>query len=172
MRRLVRLAVVASLALPAIVLPAVPASAVIDLTCTASSNVTFSPGLLLVERQQTITFNVGYNNCISLSHPEITSGTRSGMFNGPRGCLSLPPSAPTTVTLTWNTGATSTASVTGTGQDVGGQTVHTLTGTVTSGVFTGALFVEVITQAAINLLQCLTPPGVTGQSGVGVLEIT
>jgi hypothetical protein len=141
-------------------------------TCTASSQATFSPGLQLLPTTQDIAFNAGYSNCVTPGHPEITSGVRSGTFTGPRGCLSiLPPSASGTFVVTWNTGQTSTVTFTQTGQDVAGQTVLTATGTVTSGLFLGASFTEVLTQASLDLTACLIPPGVQSQSGVGTLVV-
>jgi hypothetical protein len=149
--------------------PSVASAGVGDFTCTAGSVTTFSPGLLLQERQQNISFNVGYGNCLSTTEPKITSGTRSGSFSGPRGCLSAPPSGTSTFTVTWNTGQTSDVTAVSGGYDVAGQTVHTLTGTVIGGLFTGSAFVEAIPQVSLNLLGCLSGPGVQSQTGLGGL---
>lgn len=141
-------------------------------TCTASSQTTFSPGLTLTPSTQDIAFTAGYSNCITPGRPDVTSGTRSGTYTGERGCLSLlPPSASGTFVVTWNTGEKSTVTGTQTGQDVAGQTVLTMTGTVTSGLFVGASFTEVLAQTNLDLLACLTPPGVQSQSGLGTLAV-
>jgi hypothetical protein len=50
--------------------------------------------------------------------------------------------------------------------------VHTITGTVTDGVFTGALFAEIIVQVNPDLVRCVFPPGVTSQTGAGTVAIT
>lgn len=170
-RTLTALAGAAALGVSALVGAAAPASAV-GPTCTASSQSTFSPGLLLTPSTQDIAFTAGFSNCLTPGRPDVTSGTRSGTFTGSRGCLSiLPPSANLTFVVEWNTGETSTVQGTATGQDVAGQTVHTITGTVTGGLFTGSSYTEVMTQASLNLLQCLAPPGVQSQTGLGTLTV-
>lgn len=173
MRRLSRLVVAASVALLVAGLMQTPAQAAVgDLTCTVSNNSAFTPGLRLVEQQTHIAYDVGYSDCTSMSHPEITSGSHSGTFDGPRGCLSLPPSHTPTVTITWNTGETSTIAATASGYDAGGQTLHTITGTVIDGVFADAVFAELIVQVNPKLTQCLASPGVTSQTGLGAVSIS
>ncbi|MFI1013135.1 hypothetical protein [Streptomyces sp. NPDC020965] len=147
-----------------------PANAAVgDFTCTTSAQITHSPGLLLQPRMQHQTFDVGYSNCVSTSQPTITSGTRSGSTDAVSSCLDLPYTGPATNTITWNTGQSSTFVGTMTLQFIAGQTVFTWTGTITSGLFTGAGFTEVLSQNSLNLLACAIPPGVTSQTGVGTL---
>ncbi|MGB3439122.1 MAG: hypothetical protein WBA97_10265 [Actinophytocola sp.] len=132
----------------------------------------FRSALLLTPRLQHMTYAVGYSNCVSLSQPAITSGSRNDSFDAVRGCLDLPSTGPAATTVTWNTGQTSAISGTTTAVNVGGQTVFTWQGTVTSGLFTGAGFTEVIAQNSLNLLACVFAPGVTTQSGTGTFIST
>jgi hypothetical protein len=171
MRRMITSCCLALLIVIGLVGFAAPANA-IGPTCTASSQTTFSPGLTLTPTTQDITFAAGFSNCLTPGRPDITSGTRTGSFTGPRSCLSpLPPPSNGTFVVTWNTTQTSTIIGTVTAQDVAGQTVHTITGTVTSGLFTGSAYTEVIAQTSLDLLSCITPPGVRSQSGLGTLTI-
>jgi len=150
---------------------ATPAQA-IGPTCVATSQITYSPGITLTPSSQSTDYTVSFSGCLTPGRTDIVSGSRSGSFTGVRSCLSvLPPSASGTLVVTWNTGETSTVSYTADGQDVGGQTVHTINGTITAGLFTGSSYTEVITQASLNLLSCLIPPGVQSQSGVGTLTV-
>lgn len=169
--RLVRwVAVLAAAAGLVAIAPAAAQAAVGDLVCTATSTTTFSPGLTLVPTTQSITFSVQYSGCTSTNGVTVTGGSRSGSFTGVRSCLSVPPSGSGSVTVTWNDATTSTIDGTSQSVDVGGQSVHTLTGPVTSGRLSGDTFVEEITQASLNLLTCATT-GVTSQSGIGVVTL-
>lgn len=61
------------------------------------------------------------------------------------------------------------------GVDIGGQTVHTISGVVADGQFQGADFKEVITQTNPNPLACsrlLGGEGVQEQKGSGVVTFT
>lgn len=155
----------------AMTLPASNAFAVGELTCTASSDISYSPGLRLFEQETDVTFDVNYSGCTSLTGSSITGGSRSGSFTGPRSCLTLPPSGSATVEIYWSNGQTSVVDATTQSTDVGGQTVHLLSGPIISGPFAGKTFSEEIVQASLDLLSCLTAPGVESQTGVGVAEI-
>ena len=72
--------------------------------------------------------------------------------------------------LTWNTGASSVATVTTTPQFVAGQLVVAQLGTVTSGLFVGSAFVGE-TAALTDLTQCATPGGITSFRGPWSVEI-
>lgn len=171
MRRAIISVLVSLLAALGLVGLAGPAQAV-GPTCVATSTVSFSPGLTFTPTTQTIGFDVQYSGCVTLGRPDIVSGTRQGSYVGTRSCLSvLPPSASGTFVVTWNTGETSTVTGTSSGQDVAGQSVLTLSGTVTAGLFVGSSFTEVITQASLDLTGCLIPPGITSQSGVGAVTL-
>jgi hypothetical protein len=170
LRRLALAAIVPIVAAAALVaLPGTANAAVGDFICTVSNNTTYSPGLRLVAAPQHVTFAVGYSNCISISQPSITGGTRSGAVDLTLSCLATPVSGPQTSTITWNTGQTSTFNGTGTAAVVAGQLVFTWIGTITAGTFVGSAFTEVISQNTINLLACVFPPGVVSQFGTGAL---
>ncbi|WP_250461299.1 hypothetical protein [Microbulbifer litoralis] len=152
-------------------LPSGNALAVGELTCVASSEISYSPGLRLFTQQTDITFDTGYSGCTSLTGSPIISGSRSGSFSGPRSCLALPPSGSALVEVTWSNGQISVVDATSQSTDAAGQTIHLITGPIISGPFTGRTFNEQIVQASLDLLYCLTAPGVTFQSGTGVMEI-
>jgi hypothetical protein len=170
LRRLAAVAMVPLVAAVTLVaLPGQANAAVGDFTCTVSNVVSFSPGLTLTSATQQVTLSVGYSNCLSTSHPAVTSGTRSASFSRVLSCLTAPSGGTQIATVTWNTGQTSTFSGTVAFALVAGQLIFTWQGTVTAGLFTGSAFTEVIAQVALNLLACVIPPGVTSQSGTGVL---
>lgn len=148
-----------------------PAHAVVDVICSLHSVVTFTPGLRLHEQMTHTTFDVDYDNCVSLTRPDITAGGRSGSFDRPRGCLTVPPGGARLIQITWNTGEVSVIEATAQSVDSGGQTVYTLRGTVIEGPFTGQPYLEEIVQLSPDLLYCLFPPGITSQQGIGLVEI-
>jgi hypothetical protein len=142
------------------------------ITCTISSVVTFSPGMTLVSSQQDVTYDVHYNDCVSASQPAITSANPTGSAVEDAGCLQgIVPSQSGTFAITWNTGQTSTFDYVTVEAQAGGQDIYTTTATITSGVFTGDVMEEVISQNSPNLLQCLIPPGVTSENGTGTVAI-
>ncbi|MCW8126720.1 hypothetical protein [Microbulbifer halophilus] len=153
------------------VLPFSKAFAVGELTCTASADITYSPGLRLFEQQTDITFDVGYSGCTSLTGSTITGGSRSGSFTGSRSCLALPASGSATIEIYWDDGQTSVVDATTQSTDAAGQTVHILTGPIISGPFAGKIFSEELVQASLDLLSCLVAPGVESQTGVGTAQI-
>lgn len=85
-------------------------------------------------------------------------------------CLTLAVPGTGTRVIEWSTGEKSEYSYTRVITNVGGQTVRTETGTVTSGLFTGSSVVQVTTLVTLNLLDCLGS-GVTSESGVVTLTI-
>ncbi|MGW1136626.1 hypothetical protein [Streptomyces zhihengii] len=151
---------------------ATPAS-LLELTCTATSTVTYSPGLSLVPTQQTVTFDVAYSGCISpLGVSSVLSGSRQGSFQDTRSCLTLPAPATQSFPVAWNTGNDSQVNGSTQSVDVGGQVLHTITGSVTSGQFDGNTFVEEMNQISPDLLQCAVGTGVRSQTGIGVVTLT
>lgn len=164
-------AVAAFVVIAGMALPASQALAVGELTCVATSEVTYSPGLRLFTQETNITFDANYTGCVSLTGSTITSGSRSGSFIGPRSCLALPPSGSGPLEVNWSNGESSLVDATSQSTDVGGQTVHLITGPIISGAFAGKMFNEQIVQASLNLLYCLIAPGITSQTGTGVVEI-
>ncbi|PSL52502.1 hypothetical protein B0I31_113175 [Saccharothrix carnea] len=157
--------------------PAGTASAgVLDVTCTppSSENATFTPPLTMTPQTVTVVSTVQYGPCVSLSHPAVTSGssTRTNVVPG-RSCLDLLAGGPSTFTITWNTGQTSTISANRTTTIVGAALVVTHTGTVTSGLFTGSTVLQTTTGPATAVLPCTAGLGtVAGIYSLVTLEIT
>lgn len=144
-----------------------------DLVCPAGNQaVSFSPGLTNTSKTTTITYNATLGVCASLTHPEITSGGSAGTVVAPYSCLDLLNTSTGTQTFTWNTGQSSVLSYTRTVTILNGQTVITLTGTITSGLFTGGHAVFTVVEPALQLTACETPQGLTSQAGVTTLVIT
>lgn len=168
--KLVRLLPAAVTAVAATIL-AVPGSAsgtAGDLACTVSSTITFSPGITFTPSTQTITWSVSYSGCTSTTGATVTTGGRGGSLTRQRGCLSAQPPWEGSVTIVWDDSTTSEIDATGEAADVGGQTVYTLIGTVTSGRFAGDTYVETVAQSSLNLLACAST-GVTSQTGAGAV---
>lgn len=151
--------------------PAAPAAAAPgDLLCTATSVITYSPGLTLTPSPQLVTWDVKYSGCTSTTGAAVSGGGRQGHVTNTRGCLALPASISGTRTITWDDNTTSTVDSTGQATDVAGQTVYTITGTVTAGRFLGDTFTEIIVQASLDPIACATT-GVKSQTGVGTLTL-
>lgn len=178
-RKTTRLTTLASaLALAATAaLPASPAAAsALDATCTppTSTVVAFNPALTATPHTTTVTVATQYGPCISASTPTLTSGTAGFQANAPGwNCQQLLQAFPSTFTITWNTGQTSTISGNATATIVGGALVYTLTGTVTSGLFTGDTVLQTSTAPATNILLCTLGLGsVSTLYSLVTLEIT
>ncbi|RAJ39987.1 hypothetical protein K353_03475 [Kitasatospora sp. SolWspMP-SS2h] len=148
-------------------------AAVGDLLCPAGNQtVSFNPGLTTTSRTVTITYDLRLGVCASLSHPEITSGRSSGTVVAPYSCQDLLNTSTGTQNFTWNTGATSTLSFTRTVSIVNGQTVITLNGHITSGLFTGDTGVLTVVEPALNLTACQSPTGLTSIAGTSTFVLT
>ncbi|MEU4745880.1 hypothetical protein AB0G02_36200 [Actinosynnema sp. NPDC023658] len=174
--------VVSALAALSIVLALVPfattgtaAAAGLDLTCTppSSASLLFDPPATNSPQTETLTVSRQYGPCVSATHPDITSG-HSGATGTAAGatCVSLLGANAITIPITWNNGQTSTLS----GNNVSNMSGLTLTvvttGTVTSGVFTGATFVHTIVYPSQNILLCNLGLGtLSALYGQVVLEI-
>lgn len=155
-----------------------PASAagVLDATCTppSSATTTYSPPLTNTPQPSSSAISFQLGPCVSLSQPALTSGTYARTNPArPRSCLDLLSSSSGTLTITWNTGQTSTLSVNVTTTIAGAALVVTQTGTVTSGLFTGDTVVITQTGPAANVLLCTAGLGtVSSIYGLVTLEIT
>ncbi|MFI9009946.1 hypothetical protein ACIGNX_22215 [Actinosynnema sp. NPDC053489] len=157
--------------------PAGTASAgVLDVTCTppSSNNITYNPPMTATP--QTVAYNATaqYGPCVSLSNPAITSGSRTTAGSVPdTSCLDLLGSRSFTLTITWNTGQTSTISGNSSATIAGAALISTFTGTVTSGLFTGSTVAQVLTGPAADVLLCTAGLGtVSGIYSLATLEIT
>lgn len=151
------------------------AAAGLDLTCTppSSASLKFDPPATNSPQTETLTVSRQYGPCVSATHPDITSGysNATGTFPGAT-CLSLLGANAITIPITWNNGQTSTLS----GNNVSNMSGLTLTvvttGTVTSGVFTGATFLHTIVYPSQDILLCNLGLGtLSSLYGQVVLEI-
>ncbi|MFC7304500.1 hypothetical protein ACFQVC_09780 [Streptomyces monticola] len=150
-----------------------PASAapLVDITCPMGSQVgTYSPGLTYEPREVAFEANGNVSGCVDLSGNGIAGASFSGAGHGTASCVTG--SVSNSTTYHWSNGRHSV--VTGTGAinvKPNGITVLVLTGTVTSGLFTGATVVQ--TKALLNsdLTACLTPEGLTSVGGPITLTV-
>ncbi|MEU1125903.1 hypothetical protein ABZ371_20630 [Streptomyces sp. NPDC005899] len=104
----------------------------------------------------------------------MTSGSRSLQVNVPdRTCLALLEAAPSIYTINWNTGQTSTIAGNRTATVVGAALVVTVTGNVTSGLFSGDTVVQTSIGPATDILACTLGLGtVASIYSTVTLEIT
>lgn len=161
-----------ALAVSGVLLAVRPAHAAsLDVTCTGTETVTYSPGLLLAEQTVHTTVNGILAPCTS-SDPGITAGTYLEDFSTTLSCTTvLAPRAGTRV-FRWSDGSSSTFSFNRALNDVGGQTTVTFTGAITGGRFAGDTAVEQVVFVSLSTLQCLAPPGVTSLGpGPAILTI-
>ncbi|MFF4987011.1 hypothetical protein ACFY19_07465 [Streptosporangium saharense] len=170
------LAVPSSLVLLVALFVSVPASAaVLDVTCVPPSSdlVTYDPALTVTPRNVAITATTTYGPCVSAGVPGLTSGSRTFQGTGSRSCLSLLSTGTETFTITWNTGQTSTVSVSKIVNVVGAALVVTFTGTVTSGLFAGDAVLQTVTGPSAGITLCTLGLGtVSSISSLVTLEIT
>lgn len=148
------------------------AAGILDVTCAGTQTVTYTPGLVLQPSPQSIHFNNILAPCVSATVPELTSGVSIGTAMRTASCLDLVEPDSSVATFTWNTGQSSVFSYNRTVTTVGGTTIVTLTGVITSGLFAGDTAINITSGPAIDVLDCLQPPGVTSRSGVVALTIT
>ncbi|MFD6620050.1 hypothetical protein ACFWFB_32935 [Streptomyces albidoflavus] len=152
------------------------AGGLLDVTCTPPSSTvsTYTPPLTNTPQISRSTISRQFGPCVSLSHPEVTSGTSSSV-NAPRerSCLDLLGSGSSTITITWNTGQTSTLSTNFTSTVAGAVVEAVGSGTVTSGLFQGDTVVMDMTGPATDILLCTAGLGtVSSVYSTMVLELT
>ncbi|MEU7478355.1 hypothetical protein AB0A63_20385 [Lentzea sp. NPDC042327] len=141
------------------------------LSCTGSGANTYQPGVTAQPGVVAINSSADYGSCVSTGSPTITSGGYAIVANGLVSCFGGGVSI--TVTITWNTGETTTVAAVGlVVLRPANEVVVVYQGTVTAGRFTGATVV--MTAALLNTTpaQCFTPEGVTGTSGPANITIT
>ncbi|NUR74110.1 MAG: hypothetical protein HOU81_25155 [Hamadaea sp.] len=177
MKRIFRAIAAMSLAVVgATVVAASPAAAgALDVTCLPpSSNVnSYSPPLTNQPQPVTASTTALYGPCTSVSHPAITSGSRTATVPLTASCLDLLGSGTLTYTITWNTGQTSTITSNFTRTVVGAVYEILATGTVTAGVFAGDSVVTDFTGPSTDITLCTLGLGtVSSVYNVGTLEIT
>ncbi|MFF5900134.1 hypothetical protein ACFY8O_29980 [Streptomyces argenteolus] len=155
-----------------LLIPASPAQAKVALvTCGGSQTTTYNPGL--TNTAQTVQ-RAGQNihtPCVSTAPPFTFSGSTSFTSTSALSCLSLTAANTGTDLITWSTGRTSTFSYNRTVTVVQGQTIVTLTGSITAGDFQGATAEETITSVSLDLAACSSTQGITSTYGVSELTI-
>lgn len=119
----------------------------------------------------TSTYDVALGTCVSLSHPGIVTGSSHGSGVVTASCTDLLASSEGSQVIIWNTKQTSTFSYHRTITMANGQTIATLTGSITAGLFSGDPAVLTFTNPATQLLACETPAGLTTKTGITTLLI-
>lgn len=149
------------------------AHATTTVTCTGTSAIAYQPGLTSTPRTVHYDETDTYNSCTSTDHTP-TSGIAflaldfpDATCNGLAGTFTYP-----AYPIVWDNGQTSTLSLTFTDLIASGVEQSTGVGTVTSGRFPGATATVTLNLTAPDPLQCLTPHGVTSQTGIATLTIT
>jgi hypothetical protein len=160
-----------ALVLTAVAVPAAHADTAQLLSCVGSGSNTYQPGVTATPGLVTVSSRADYGPCVSTGSPQITSGhfavTGAGIVSCFAGSFAI------TVTITWNTGETSTITAVGiVAQRPANEVVVVYQGTVTAGRFLGGAVV--MTAALLNTTPelCFTPQGVTGTSGPATILIT
>lgn len=142
-------------------------------TCTGTTAVTYTPGLTLTRRNTTAYEDDTAPTCVS-SDSTIT-GTIMHPYSYPipdAACDDVV-AAPGPQGVRWNNGDYSFASSLNFVTTVtAGIVQETGTGTVTAGEFIGDTMAFTWIYPLTNPLQCLTSGGLTGQSGILLIEIT
>lgn len=173
MRKL-RVLLFAATMLGAVALPSSPPAAradVLPTTCVGTLENTYKPGLTLTPQTHTVTNHTNYSECLSLSHPQITSATSHVTVEAVTSCLIVLQPGSGSKTIKWNTGQHSVFEWNRTVTSAGAVTIVTLTGHITSGPFQGHAAVEVETFPVIDFADCLAPGGLKSRSALVALEI-
>lgn len=169
-----RFHVLASLAALAVISVSSSVHAASSTTCTGSSTLGYSPGLTFTSQTISVSETDTFSSCTS-TDSSLTSGSFFSDLHGSRcvvrRCEGRRP-APDVYEISWNNSQSSTIDATAAAVAiVGGNQVFTIVGTVSSGEFTGDDVTVTWVYPLVNLLQCLTSPGVTSQSGTVAVEI-
>ncbi|HUR23284.1 MAG TPA: hypothetical protein VMZ73_05365 [Acidimicrobiales bacterium] len=144
-----------------------------SITCTGTETATYSPGVKLVPRTVNLKVVATFNPCIS-TNASIASGTAGTPPNGvpaSLACLSLLSPASGEAVIHWNNGTLSRYSFTRSSQTVAGQLISTATGKVIAGEFLGRSVVSTVVSPSLNVLDCLSPSGLTHRTGTVALTI-
>ncbi|TWP52288.1 hypothetical protein FKR81_12035 [Lentzea tibetensis] len=158
---MIRAILISAATVAALIVPSAPAGAAVDvLTCVSSTDVTYTPGLLLTPQEVKVEVDGKFLTCVDLSGQSITGGTYGAKLKATRSCLDLLASTTGTFTVHWNNNSSSTINFSRTTTVTGAAIVTTEVGAVVSGAFTGHSTVFVTTGPNL-LTQCLAPPGLT-----------
>jgi hypothetical protein len=164
----------AALAALAVVSVSSSAHAASSTTCTGSSALGYSPGLTFTSQTISVSETDTFSSCTS-TDSSLTSGSFSATFTVHGvSCDDVEAAGPgaDAYEISWNNSQSSTIDATAaTVAIVGGNQVFTLVGTVSSGEFTGDDVTVTWVYPLVDVLQCLTSPGITSQSGTVAVEI-
>jgi hypothetical protein len=171
-RLISRMVAVLTATIAAVAVPnAAQADPITGVTCTLGTwSTQFDPGVLLLTPQDTKTTNTFlFTNCVSVGNPLLSSGTAQNKRTLDEfTCLNLIEPITATYTVDWDTGSSSTMSLT---NYVIGVTV-VVTGTVTNGLFAGKNVTITLQSFPVSLpIECLTD-GLELITGGAVLDIS
>lgn len=141
-------------------------------SCVGTYASTYTPGLTSTPKPTSFAAHGTLGPCVSGLGPDYASAE---IETGGAGDLSCVAGGNTsgTGTLTWAGGQESEFTHTGlVSLRPLGVTVLLIDGTITDGPLEGATFVWTVTFVALDLLNCLTPQGVTSMSGPTTLTVT
>lgn len=144
---------------------------IVDAACTGTNQDAYQPGITLLPRQVNATWQDTYSSCTS-SDPTLTAGSDSDQATQALSCADPAQLFPGPFTVSWDNGMSSTLQITSVQTQLGTNTVTIAAGTVVAGEFPGDSGVLEWVDGQLNLLQCLTPQGITSQSGLSSLQIT
>lgn len=139
------------------------------LQCQGTETVTYSPGVTHTPQDITLTTDGRFTSCVDTTG-QVTSGSYEETLTISAACTTLLDSFQGQRTVFWNTGDTSTLTVSGSSNAALGQVITTITGTVTAGRFQGRSVLQTITLPQTQFLLCSTT-GVTGTTGVTTLTL-
>jgi len=156
-------------------LPATSASAATETAvCNGSDIVHYKPALTNQPQDVTNYVNIDWKLCASPGYPEVMSGGSATRFylNG-RSCTQLLAPSTQTLTVTWNTGQTTTYTSRYTASVVGAAYTVTGLGVVVDGLFKGQAIATNFTGPALDILLCTAGLGTVSKVDlVGTLVIT
>ncbi|SDO47866.1 hypothetical protein [Lentzea jiangxiensis] len=140
-------------------------------TCTTSSNWTYSPGVVLLPRPVRTSVKDQYTSCTSASGAVAQRGSSEFVVDRTAGCLEPLAAVAESRLISWTDGRTSTFSYTVTITSAPGADVITKVGTITDGVFAGRPAQAVQAAPAVDLARCLTDEGIVRQSSLGTFTV-
>lgn len=140
------------------------------LQCLGTESDTYSPGVIVQARQFTVTTVGQFTSCLDGAGAVVSGTYGPEQFTLDVGCSDLFDAFHSVRTIRWNTGDTSVMEGSGQSDEVAGQVITTITGTVTEGRFQGVSAVQTITLPQPGVLQCLTT-GYTSATGVTTLTL-
>lgn len=140
------------------------------LQCLGTESDTYSPGAIIQPRPFTVTTAGRFSSCVDGAGAVVSGTYGPEQFSLDVGCSDLFDAFHSVRTIRWNTGDTSVMEGSGQSNEVAGQVITTITGTVTQGRFHGLGMVQTIALPQPEVLQCLTT-GYTGATGVTTLTV-